>query len=46
MPLLGVGPKLVEVLSFMKPIKLSSHGLGESTLFNDMQLLPVVTFLL
>jgi hypothetical protein len=46
MPPLGVGPKAVEVLSFMKPTNSTSQGLGVSTLLNDMQLLPVLTALL
>jgi hypothetical protein len=46
MPPLGVGPKLVSVLSFMTAVNSASHGLGWSTLCNDMQLLPVVMSLL
>jgi hypothetical protein len=43
---LGVGPKLVSVLSFMKAANSPSQRVGALTLFSDRQLWPESTDLL
>ena len=45
MPPIGVGPKLVSVLSVMKPRNESSHTVGLLTLCSDKHW-PLFTFLL